>query len=533
MRFWIFCFILLLLGSCEDDLTGLQPKRTGSVSIPPIIPTPVEVATPSPTIPLLVAPENNNTCTTEEPIDDQTSNVSFQWRESNHTSGYELNVEAIGTDQNFKTSQTTDTNTATLVLERGLPYSWWVVSKSSSTQKTAKSDVWTFYLESNPNESHVPFPASLLSPENNAFIIAEQEIQVSFQWEGNDLDDDIVSFEFLMGASKDDLTTVESDLTEPQLDIPLETDQAYYWQVHTKDATEHVSASEVFKLVISRQEKEEMNSESTPTDDDSDSSSTDDDSDATPTDDDSDATPTDDDSDDSPTDDDSDGSPTDDDSDSSSTDNDSDPKQTDDDSDATPTDEDSNSSNENTITLTLEVLEDTWIVGRNGSGKSAETAGSANTLVSSTGEDDDDYRRFFLKFSLGDIQASTVKKATLHLTADRDWTKAETAYGGPTTQTVYHVLDDRWVETDLNANAEPDFDANPITTYTASSLVGNAKGVSPPIVHQYDITGVLTNDTDGIISLRITTVDTGGQRITYFSKDSQTNIPKLVLEVTQ
>ncbi|MCY4266472.1 MAG: hypothetical protein OXC67_01125 [Flavobacteriaceae bacterium] len=497
MRFWIAFLMVMLLVSCEDDLTGLQPKRSGSVSIPPITPTPIEVATPSPSIPLLVAPENNNTCTTEEPIDDQTSHVRFQWRESNHASNYELNVEAIGTDQNFKTSQTINTNTATLVLERGLPYSWWVVSKSSSSQKTAKSDVWTFYLESHPNESHVPFPASLTSPENNAVIIAEQDIQVNFQWEGNDLDDDIVSFEFFMGPSKDELTSIESDLTVTQLDLTLETDQAYYWQIHTRDATEHVSTSEIFRLVISSNENKETESDASQTDDDSDASQTDDDSDA------------------------------------SQTDDDSETSQTDDDSETSQTDDDSDSSDENTMTVTLEVLEDTWIIGRNGSSKSSEGFGTANTLVSSTGAADDDFRRFLLKFSLGDLQASTIKKATLHLTADRDWTRAETAFGGPTTQTVYHVLDDSWVESDLNANAEPNFDANPITTYTASSLVGNAKGVSPPIVHQYDITSVLTNDTDGIISLRITTVDTGGQRITYFSKDSQTNIPKLVLEVTQ
>ena len=118
------------------------------------------------------------------------------------------------------------------------------------------------------------------------------------------------------------------------------------------------------------------------------------------------------------------------------------------------------------------------------------------------------------------------------MTADRDWTKAETAFGGATTQQVYHVLDDRWMESDLNANTEPSFDTSPITTFTANSTVGNAKEASPPIVHQYDITNVFDKDTDGIVSLRITTGDTSGQRITYFSKDSATNIPKLVIEVS-
>ncbi len=489
MRFWTIILIVILLGSCEDDLTGLQPKRSDSTNaLPSVIPTPTEVSIPSPAIPLLVAPENNNTCTTEEPIDDQNSNVTFRWRESNNTSSYELNIEATGTGQNFKTSKTTDTNAVTVVLERGLPYSWWVVSKSSSTQKTAKSAVWAFYLENNPNESHVPFPASLKFPENNTFIMAEKEIQVRFEWEGNDLDNDIAFYEFQMGRSKDDLTAIESDLTQTQIDLMLETDQEYYWQIHTRDQTEHVSTSEVYRLVINSKEKEETDSKPIQTNGNESSE------------------------------------PNSSNPDTSQSGNDPETPQT--------SDTDSNASDENTRTITLEVIEDTWLVGRNGSSKSIEANGTANTLVSSTGDKDDDYRRFLLKFSLGDIQVSTIKRATLHLTADRDWTKAETAFGGATTQQVYHVLDDRWMESDLNANTEPSFDTSPITTFTANSTVGNAKEASPPIVHQYDITNVFDKDTDGIVSLRITTGDTSGQRITYFSKDSATNIPKLVIEVS-
>ena len=482
MRYYLIFLVMLLIGigSCDTDLTGLQPKRPNPINPAPTPTVSIET-TVVPSIPLLIAPENNNTCTTEEPIDDKTSNVTFLWRKSNNTTSYELIVEGAGVDQNFKSSNTINSNTFTMILDRGLPYSWWVISKSSNSEKTAKSAVWTFYLEGKPNESHVPFPASLNFPENNSTVNAENEIEITFQWEGLDLDDDIVSFDFLLGTSKDDLDTIENGISQPQLKLKLETDKVYFWQIYTTDSIGHISKSDIFRLDITSNGIGE--SDSTPSDDGGTS-----DTDTPPS--------------------------------------DTNVSQTDD-IGTTPSDETKK-------TITIDVLEDIWILGLEGSSKSDLSIGNAKTLVSSTGNKDDDFRRFFLKFSLGDVQASTVTKATLHLTADRDWTKAEDAFGGATTQTVYHVEDDSWTEADLNANSEPDFNPNPITTFTSNSRVGNASDASPPIVHLYDITSVFSKDSDGTISVRITTGDTGGNRITYFSKEgSQSNHPRLVIETNQ
>ncbi|MEO6980031.1 MAG: hypothetical protein ABI113_16700 [Mucilaginibacter sp.] len=56
------------------------------------------------------------------------------------------------------------TNQVTATLLRNTPYSWYVVSKSTTTTVTAQSDTWKFYLAGAGVTSYSPFPATITAP---------------------------------------------------------------------------------------------------------------------------------------------------------------------------------------------------------------------------------------------------------------------------------------------------------------------------------------------------------------------------------
>lgn len=173
---------------------------------------------------------------------------------------------------------------------------------------------------------------------------------------------------------------------------------------------------------------------------------------------------------------------------------------------------------------------DAWTRGRNGSGNANDNGGDKTDLVASDGNADNDLREFYLKFDLSGINPSKVIKAKIILTTTREstWASAETNYGGPTKQSLYHVTDDSWGEMTITANTKPASGTIPIATYTSGFLIGGTSLSS--IEHEFDVTGQLQVETDGKLSVRLTTVNTLSQRIFYSSREHVSNTPpKLVI----
>ena len=182
----------------------------------------------------------------------------------------------------------------------------------------------------------------------------------------------------------------------------------------------------------------------------------------------------------------------------------------------------------------LNVDQDAWFRGKPGSKRADENHGAANTLVASQGDRDDDNRQFYLRFDLSNIDVTKVNSAVIELTAVKNWTDAETAnQGRPTTQSVYLVADD-WKELAITANNQPEILSDqPVLTFTADALVGEVDLSASPI-HQYDVTSVVKQENDKILSLLFTTVFTNGRRITYSSKEAiEEKQPRLILEIKQ
>jgi hypothetical protein len=205
---------------------------------------PDPIPAPEPT--LLISPTNLNRCTSTSLVNANERQVAFQWTTSLNTDFYELII------QNATTGEQTKVNTTLLkesvILSNGAPYRWFVLSKSTATEQTAKSSEWQFYLEANPQSSHIPFPALLVEPPQDTFVDIGESGSISLQWEGNDLDDDISTYDLYVGNSETDLDLVDQDLTSTDYTLSVSTATVYFWQIVTIDQEGNQSYSSVFQF---------------------------------------------------------------------------------------------------------------------------------------------------------------------------------------------------------------------------------------------------------------------------------------------
>jgi len=195
---------------------------------------------PDPEPVILSSPQNGDSCNTSLNISPEESQVTFQWLQSLHTDSYEININ--NSDNGEIQKKITVLNSENITLKRGFPYSWWVFSKSEKSSIISKSQVWVFYLEGVSQSVHLPFPARLVSPD------VEEEITLDngkffFQWEGRDLDNDIISFDFYLGEDVDEMILIRSGLTGTGVEIELDEGKNYYWKIITKDSNHSTSSS--------------------------------------------------------------------------------------------------------------------------------------------------------------------------------------------------------------------------------------------------------------------------------------------------
>ena len=205
-------------------------------------PDPIPVPEPS----LLLAPSNLNTCNSATRINDLERQVRFQWTATLNTESYNLVVQNTLTGE--QQTITTYLLTESIVLTSGTPYQWYVISKSSLTLAEGKSSIWHFYLEGNPQESHFPFPAILLVPSDELIVSLNASNAFTFEWEGNDLDNDIQRYDFYLGTSSSSLNKEREAITSQQVTLVLIPNTIYFWQIISKDLQGNRSISEIYQF---------------------------------------------------------------------------------------------------------------------------------------------------------------------------------------------------------------------------------------------------------------------------------------------
>jgi hypothetical protein len=228
LKYFSFIFTLLLVscgGGGGDDSGG-----GGGVNPPPPPPTPAKAT--------LVAPANNKTCETGTSVSDTQSTVTFNWNASANTNTYDVRITNLNTSTATNKNGVASTST-TATLDKGVPYSWRVTSKNTSSTTTTPSDLWKFYLAGDGVVNYAPFPADLKTPASGSTVTLS-EGKATFSWDGSDPDSgDTLSYTVYVDKvdGKQTPTSALSDLSSESVDVDLEASSTYYWRVKTSDGT--------------------------------------------------------------------------------------------------------------------------------------------------------------------------------------------------------------------------------------------------------------------------------------------------------
>jgi len=222
LSYLIFGVLLLSMGfSCGEDSD-------------PIIITPGKAS--------LSFPENNKDCNEGSIVSDTESEVTFRWTASANADSYTLQITNM--DSGSKQSINSNSTEVKATILRATPFSWIVMAKNNSSSVTTQSDTWAFYNAGPPEENHVPYPATVISPALGSEV---NEGTVSLEWSGSDLDNDIASYEVYMDQVSPPATMVGTSSTN-KLDVSISKDIQYFWQVISIDAIGNKSTSEVFNF---------------------------------------------------------------------------------------------------------------------------------------------------------------------------------------------------------------------------------------------------------------------------------------------
>ena len=218
LKFFSFLLALILVISCEgkedNELDATDPGKA-----------------------TLITPENNKTCETGSSISETQSQIEFTWTVTLNTDSYDLAVTDLNTISTI--NKTGLTSAASLAdLDKGVPYSWYVISKNSASSKTTNSDTWKFYVAGKGIVNYAPFTAELKTPKSGATVARDGFGKVKFTWDGSDPDaGDTLKYTLYVDKidGKQTPPSSQTDIDGETLEVELEATTAYYWRVKTSD----------------------------------------------------------------------------------------------------------------------------------------------------------------------------------------------------------------------------------------------------------------------------------------------------------
>ena len=197
---------------------------------------------------LLVFPERNSECITGVDINDQTSQVEFRWQESKFTDSYELTVTNMNTGNTQ--AVTTTTLSALRPLDKGALYRWNVRTRNEKTENVATSETWFFY-NAGSETTYAPFPAEIVAPASGASVIRDINNEITLEWSGADIDNDLEGFDILLDTANPPTTLVASpSVSLNSITVGVAEDTVYYWKVISRDREGNTSDSGVFSFRV-------------------------------------------------------------------------------------------------------------------------------------------------------------------------------------------------------------------------------------------------------------------------------------------
>lgn len=195
----------------------------------------------------LVFPFDNSECIEGIVKSDTKSTVTFQWEDAQNTDSYELKLKNLSTG--VTVGHNVSQSEAIIELERGIAYSWYVISKNKNSVENAESPVRKFYNAHEALSSYSPFPAELVTPSINQKITYTAEGTV-LEWIGSDADKDIVSYNLYFSTINPPELYKKELTTSKVVNIPVLPDTQYYWKIEATDAQGNSSYSDLFQFEV-------------------------------------------------------------------------------------------------------------------------------------------------------------------------------------------------------------------------------------------------------------------------------------------
>ena len=194
-----------------------------------------------PSLPSLIAPENNLLCTNNE--------VILKWQASEDADGDEINYTIeISEDDGFieiNHSLNTKNNTIAVSLEKGKAYYWRVKATDKLNETKGYSGVFKFYTEGKAVQNYAPFLPELIAPALNSVV---QSSSVLLKWNAVDVDNDVLTYDVYFGQENPPLQKVGNAQTDPQLSVNVISSTTYYWKVIALDGKGGKTIGQVWRF---------------------------------------------------------------------------------------------------------------------------------------------------------------------------------------------------------------------------------------------------------------------------------------------
>ncbi|MCX2718864.1 hypothetical protein [Lentiprolixibacter aurantiacus] len=197
---------------------------------------------------LLVFPERNSECTTGIDLNDVTSQVEFRWQEARFTDTYELRV----TNLNTGSTQTITTTALSAVrpLEKGALFRWEIRTRNEQTEDIVSSESWLFY-NAGSQDSYAPFPAEIIFPVSGASVVPDINNEITLQWSGSDVDNDLAGYEIYLDTSNPPTTLAASpSVSLNSTRIVVQRNTVYYWKIISRDRENNTSDTGVYSFRV-------------------------------------------------------------------------------------------------------------------------------------------------------------------------------------------------------------------------------------------------------------------------------------------
>jgi len=206
----IVCF---LISNCSsDETTALIPEKA-----------------------LLISPAEDSPCLTGDSVSDTEIEVIFRWSPARNTDYYNLRITNLISNEIINKTNIENTG-ATVVLEKGKPYSWSVNSKSDLVDEVGTSKVNNFYVGGFESVTDAPVPVSLTHPDQGSNVIIGEGGKVSFSWSENSQNNSMKYTLYLDKIDGKQTPSLEhTDLTANTIDVTLENSSTYFWRVKSFD----------------------------------------------------------------------------------------------------------------------------------------------------------------------------------------------------------------------------------------------------------------------------------------------------------